>query len=164
MSDGSQVHLSPANIWITMSSSAQNRNNNKKRRPGKLPKLVNNFFLRHSHGVEGVQFGDLRVRCLLFADEVVLVASSVCDLQLSLDQFAPECEPAWFCEVSGHCLHKPHSTANLFAPIFMPLSLQYSKDSIVVTLVLKPFEVLSSSRLFFFFFFLINCNELYINL
>ena len=49
---------------------------------------------RHSQGVEGVRFGDLRIRSLLFADDVVLLASSDRDLQLSLDQFAAECEAA----------------------------------------------------------------------
>ena len=29
---------------------------------------------------------------MLFADDVVLLATSVCDLQLSLDRFAAECE------------------------------------------------------------------------
>jgi len=41
-----------------------------------------------SQGVEGVRFGDLRIGSLLFADAVVLLALSVCVLQLSLEQFA----------------------------------------------------------------------------
>ena len=45
---------------------------------------------RHSQGVEGVRFGDLRIGLLLFVDDVVLLASSDCDLQLSLDR----CEAA----------------------------------------------------------------------
>ncbi|TWW52999.1 R2DM Retrovirus-related Pol polyprotein from type II retrotransposable element, partial [Takifugu flavidus] len=49
---------------------------------------------RCSHGVEGVRFGDLRIRSLLFADDVVLLASSARDLQLSLDRFAAACEAA----------------------------------------------------------------------
>ncbi|XP_048880792.1 uncharacterized protein LOC125748552 [Brienomyrus brachyistius] len=49
---------------------------------------------RRSQGVEGVRFGDLRIRSLLFADDVVLLASSSRDLQLSLEQFAAECEAA----------------------------------------------------------------------
>ncbi|TWW54923.1 hypothetical protein D4764_0190400 [Takifugu flavidus] len=49
---------------------------------------------RCSHGVEGIRFGDLRIACLLFADDVVLLASSACDLQLSLDRFAAACEAA----------------------------------------------------------------------
>ncbi|TWW73378.1 hypothetical protein D4764_15G0007720 [Takifugu flavidus] len=36
---------------------------------------------RCSHGVEGVRFGDLRIGSLLFADDVVLLASSARDLQ-----------------------------------------------------------------------------------
>ncbi|TWW64116.1 hypothetical protein D4764_03G0011240 [Takifugu flavidus] len=49
---------------------------------------------RCSHGVEGVRFGDLRIGSLLFADDVVLLASSARDLQLSLDRFAAACEAA----------------------------------------------------------------------
>ena len=49
---------------------------------------------RRSQGVEGVRFGDLRIRSLLFADDVVLLASSGRDLQLSLDRFAAKCEAA----------------------------------------------------------------------
>ena len=47
---------------------------------------------RCSQGVEGFRFGDLRIASLLFADDVVLLASSCRDLQLSLDRFAAECE------------------------------------------------------------------------
>ncbi|KAK0132474.1 putative uncharacterized transposon-derived protein F52C9.6 [Merluccius polli] len=49
---------------------------------------------RHSQGVEGVRFGDLRIGSLLFVDDVVLLASSDRDLQLSLDRFAADCEAA----------------------------------------------------------------------
>lgn len=43
---------------------------------------------RHIHGVEGVWFGALWITSLLFADDVVLLASSVCDYQLSLTSTA----------------------------------------------------------------------------
>ena len=49
---------------------------------------------RCSQGVEGVRFGDLRIGSLLFADDVVLLASSGHDLQLLLDWFAAEWEAA----------------------------------------------------------------------
>ena len=49
---------------------------------------------RRSRGEEGLQFGVLRISSLLFAYDVVLLASSVCDLQHSLDRFAAECEAA----------------------------------------------------------------------
>lgn len=35
--------------------------------------------------------GDIRVVSLLFADDVVLLASLDCDLQCTLEQFATEC-------------------------------------------------------------------------
>ena len=47
---------------------------------------------RRSQGVEGVRFGGLSIASLLFADDVVLLASSSRDLQLSLERFAAECE------------------------------------------------------------------------
>ena len=49
---------------------------------------------RRSRGVEGLQVGDLKIASLLFADDVVLMASSAVDLQHSLDQFVAECEAA----------------------------------------------------------------------
>ncbi|TKS65366.1 R2 Retrovirus-related Pol polyprotein from type I retrotransposable element [Collichthys lucidus] len=49
---------------------------------------------RRSQGVEGQRFGGLTIGSLLFADDVVLLASSERDLQLSLEQFAAECEVA----------------------------------------------------------------------
>ncbi|KAI3371667.1 hypothetical protein L3Q82_024232, partial [Scortum barcoo] len=48
---------------------------------------------RHTVG-EGVRFGDLRIPSLLFADDVVLLASSSSGLQLSLGRFAAEYEAA----------------------------------------------------------------------
>ncbi|WP_411913715.1 RNA-directed DNA polymerase [Vibrio sp. Y159] len=49
---------------------------------------------RRSRGEEGVRFGDLRIASLLFADDVVLLASSHRDLQHALGRFAAECEAA----------------------------------------------------------------------
>ena len=49
---------------------------------------------RRSQGIEGVRFGDLRIGSLLFVDDVVLVASSDHELQLSLERFAAECKAA----------------------------------------------------------------------
>ena len=49
---------------------------------------------RCSQVLEGVEFCDLQIPSLLFADDVVLLASSNSDLQLSLGRFAAECEPA----------------------------------------------------------------------
>ncbi len=42
----------------------------------------------------GDQFCRLKTTLLLFADDVVLMASSVCDLQHTLDRFTAECEAA----------------------------------------------------------------------
>ncbi|KAK3557275.1 hypothetical protein QTP70_026276 [Hemibagrus guttatus] len=49
---------------------------------------------RRSQGLEGVQFGDHRISSLIFADDVVLLASSGLDLQHALGHFAAECEAA----------------------------------------------------------------------
>ena len=49
---------------------------------------------RRSQGEGGIRLGELRVASLLFADDVVLMAPSVQDLQLSLDRFAVECTAA----------------------------------------------------------------------
>ena len=49
---------------------------------------------RSSQGGEGLWFGGLGLSLLLFADDVVSLSSSVCDLQCSLDYFAVECEMA----------------------------------------------------------------------
>ncbi|KAI3370590.1 hypothetical protein L3Q82_007160 [Scortum barcoo] len=51
---------------------------------------------RRSQGPEGVRFGNHRISSLLFADDVVLLASSSQDLQHVLERFAaePECEAA----------------------------------------------------------------------
>ncbi|KAI3355417.1 hypothetical protein L3Q82_018256 [Scortum barcoo] len=47
-----------------------------------------------SQGPEGVRFGNHRISSLLFADDVVLLASSSQDLQHVLERFAAECEAA----------------------------------------------------------------------
>ena len=47
---------------------------------------------RRSRGEESVRFGDLRLASLLFADDVVLLATSDHDLQHALGRFAAECE------------------------------------------------------------------------
>ena len=44
--------------------------------------------------MEGLQVGGLKIASLLFADDVVLMASSAVDLQRALDQFAAECKVA----------------------------------------------------------------------
>ncbi|KAI3352252.1 hypothetical protein L3Q82_005230 [Scortum barcoo] len=49
---------------------------------------------RRSQGPEGVRFGNHRISSLLFADDVVLMASSGQDLQHVLERFAAECEAA----------------------------------------------------------------------
>ncbi|KAI3353924.1 hypothetical protein L3Q82_005129 [Scortum barcoo] len=49
---------------------------------------------RRSQGPEGVRFGNHRISSLLFADDVVLMASSSQDLQHVLERFAAECEAA----------------------------------------------------------------------
>ncbi|KAK3519654.1 hypothetical protein QTP86_015888 [Hemibagrus guttatus] len=49
---------------------------------------------RRSQGVEGVRFGDHRISSLIFADDVVLLASSSLDLQHALGRFAAECKAA----------------------------------------------------------------------
>ena len=48
----------------------------------------------HSCGVKDVWFGNLWVTSLLFADDVVLMASTCQDLQRTLEQSAAECEAA----------------------------------------------------------------------
>ncbi|KAK3538143.1 hypothetical protein QTP70_032395 [Hemibagrus guttatus] len=49
---------------------------------------------RRSQGLERVRFGDHRISLLIFADDVVLLASSGLDLQHALSRFAAECETA----------------------------------------------------------------------
>jgi len=47
---------------------------------------------RRSRGEESVRFGDVRIASLLFAEDVVLLATSDRDLQHALGRFAAECE------------------------------------------------------------------------
>ena len=47
---------------------------------------------RHSQQGERFQFSDFRIPTLIFADDVVLLAPLVGDLQLSLEQLAAKCE------------------------------------------------------------------------
>ncbi|KAJ0019143.1 hypothetical protein NQD34_006712 [Periophthalmus magnuspinnatus] len=49
---------------------------------------------RRSQGPEGVWFGNHRILSLLFADDVVLMASSSQDLQQALGRFVAKCEAA----------------------------------------------------------------------
>uniref|UniRef100_A0A8C6MJY5 Reverse transcriptase domain-containing protein n=1 Tax=Nothobranchius furzeri TaxID=105023 RepID=A0A8C6MJY5_NOTFU len=61
------------------------------------PVLFINFMdriSRHSRGVECVKFGGRRISSLVFADDVVLLASSSSDLQLLLGRSTAECEVA----------------------------------------------------------------------
>ncbi|KAI3358399.1 hypothetical protein L3Q82_014828, partial [Scortum barcoo] len=56
---------------------------------------ISGRFLRHSQGLEGVQFGNHGISFLLFADDVgLMLASSGQDLQHVLERFAAECEAA----------------------------------------------------------------------
>ncbi|KAI3360387.1 hypothetical protein L3Q82_002295 [Scortum barcoo] len=50
--------------------------------------------IARGQGPEGVRFGNHRISSLLFADDVVLLASSSQDLQHVLERFAAECEAA----------------------------------------------------------------------
>lgn len=49
---------------------------------------------RHSRGEGIVRFGDLGVASLVFADDVVLMTSSVNDLQHPLGMFVLDCDAA----------------------------------------------------------------------
>ncbi|KAI3376011.1 hypothetical protein L3Q82_016543 [Scortum barcoo] len=60
---------------------------------GAVP-FVTGRISRRSQGPEGVRFGNHRISSLLFADDVVLMASSGQDLQHVLERFAAECEAA----------------------------------------------------------------------
>ncbi|XP_042604086.1 uncharacterized protein LOC122141275 [Cyprinus carpio] len=53
-----------------------------------------NRISRCSQGLEGVRFGDHVISSLLFADDVVMLASSGQDIQHALGRFVTECEAA----------------------------------------------------------------------
>ncbi|KAI3372304.1 hypothetical protein L3Q82_022671 [Scortum barcoo] len=55
---------------------------------------LGSHYRQRSQGPEGVRFGNHRISSLLFADDVVLLASSSQDLQHVLERFAAECEAA----------------------------------------------------------------------
>ncbi|KAI3357182.1 hypothetical protein L3Q82_015643 [Scortum barcoo] len=59
-----------------------------------LVRIAGSKISRRSQGPEGVRFGNHRISSLLFADDVVLLASSSQDLQHVLERFAAECEAA----------------------------------------------------------------------
>ncbi|KAI3353754.1 hypothetical protein L3Q82_004986 [Scortum barcoo] len=59
-----------------------------------LVRIAGRFLGIASQGPEGVRFGNHRISSLLFADDVVLMASSGQDLQHVLERFAAECEAA----------------------------------------------------------------------
>ncbi|KAI3361882.1 hypothetical protein L3Q82_002204 [Scortum barcoo] len=73
--------------------------------PGPVHNLYGQDF-RRSQGPEGVRFGNHRISSLLFADDVVLMASSGQDLQHVLERFAAECEAGWdenqHLQIRGH--------------------------------------------------------------
>lgn len=59
------------------------------------PSVSDFFFVAKAKPrIESVHFGDLMIASLLFADGIVLLASSSCDLQHILDQFSVKCEAA----------------------------------------------------------------------
>ena len=72
---------------------------------------------KRRRGEESVRFGELRIESLLFADNVVLLATSDSDLQHALGRFAAECEAVGmrvstsksvamvFCRKTGECSH-----------------------------------------------------------
>ncbi len=58
---------------------------------------------RRSQGPEGVGFGDHAISSLLFADDVVVLATSDQDLQHALGRFAAECEAVGMrIQIRGH--------------------------------------------------------------
>ena len=81
-------------------------------------------FSRLSHGVEGLQVGDMKIASLLFADDVVLMAPSALDLQRSLDRFTAECE------VAGMRISTPKSEAMVLSRKLMDCPLWVGNESL----------------------------------
>ena len=50
---------------------------------------------RNSSSSSGVTFGECNVRCLLFADNLVLLSSNKSDFQYALDRCSDACLNAW---------------------------------------------------------------------
>ncbi|KAK5909389.1 hypothetical protein CesoFtcFv8_003322 [Champsocephalus esox] len=95
---------------------------------------------RRSRGGGGLQFGGLRIAPLLFADDVVPMASSVCDLQHSLDRFATECEAA------GMRISTSKSEAMVLSRKPMDCPLQVGNESLHQVKEFKYLGVLFSSE------------------
>ncbi len=86
----------------------------------------------------GLQFGGLRILSLLFADDVILVALSVCDLQHTVDQFAAECEAA------GMRINTSKSEAMVKKLVYCPL--QVRNESLPQVKEIKYLSVLLTSE------------------
>ena len=75
-----------------------------------------------SQVVEGVRFSDLWIPSLLFADDVVLLASLNSDLQFSLRRFAAKCQ------VAGMRINTSKSEAMVFSLNRVDCPLQVGKE------------------------------------
>ncbi|KAK5928647.1 hypothetical protein CgunFtcFv8_013696 [Champsocephalus gunnari] len=95
---------------------------------------------RRSRGGGGLKFGGRRIAPLLFADDVVLMASSVCDLQHSLDWFATECAAA------GMRISTSKSEAMVLSRKPMDCPLQVGHESLPQVKEFKYLRVLFSSE------------------
>ncbi|KAK7915621.1 hypothetical protein WMY93_011382 [Mugilogobius chulae] len=95
---------------------------------------------RRSQGPESVQFGDHRISSLLFADDVVLMASSNQDLQHALGRFAAECEAA------GMKISSSKSEAMVLDRKKVPCPLQVGGESLPQVEEFKYLGVLFTSE------------------